>query len=150
MVTVEDLLSLNQAAFLAGLKLPINEIELEVLEPGFLTHIQRPLPPRKMAIYLFFYGNQALKVGKVNTGSSPRYQYQHYSPNSNGSNLAKNLINSPQFIELIQDLEGVRGWMQQNLRRVNILFPAHLHRNILHFAEAFFILKLNPLFESGT
>jgi len=149
MIENEEITRLVELIQLCGQHMVAEDLIIQELNPGINNHIQGPLPRNRMAVYLFFHFDQALKVGKVNIGSNARYQYHHYSPNSNGSVLARNLLKSQTFIDLIGE-EDIGFWMKNNLARINILIPSHYGRKILHFIEAYFILKFNPLFENGT
>ncbi|TDW95381.1 hypothetical protein EV137_2717 [Kribbella pratensis] len=69
-----------------------------------------------------------LKVGKVGPNSEPRFRYQHYSPTSAGSTLAKSLLtHSIVWPWLGIDRLGpatVKDWMLANLDRLHIYVPA--------------------------
>src|SRR3954453_16960248 len=67
-------------------------------------HQQPKLPPGYGAVYAFALSSSTsseagagmvLKVGKVGPNSEPRFRYQHYSPTSAGSTLAKSLLAHP-------------------------------------------------------
>lgn len=142
----EDVQNLINAARLANFNIKIGYFEIVNWLAGEDTHIPTPLPPNKMAVYTFFHGDLCLKVGMVNTGSSARYQSQHYGFNA-PSTLAKSLIvNENYYLNGIGN-NDVGLWMRQNLDRYNLLINAHLGKYFLQFAEGFFILKFKPLFE---
>jgi hypothetical protein len=50
------------------------------------------LPPGTMAVYVFSYGPEFLKVGKVGPKSQARFVSQHYNPRSAQSTLARSLL----------------------------------------------------------
>lgn len=115
-------------------------------------HIQKDLPQNAGAVYIFKYQDEYLKVGKVSSfTSNPRYKYQHYQPSSNGSTLARSLLNSDEFKI---DSKALKTWIKENTTRINIIIP-HLEndfertKKFIHFVEAYFILKCNPKFENS-
>lgn len=147
MITTEDINNLVRAALLSGYEVNTNDLQLLTWISGFNTHLPLPLPRGYSAIYIFKWNDSYLKVGKVNSKSSARYQSQHYNPNSSKSNLSKSIINEPEFEALLGDTLP-SDWLKNNTTRFNILIPERLGKNFVHFAEAFFILKCNPRFEN--
>lgn len=116
------------------------------VEPGTILHEALPaphkppkLPVGKCAVYVFSltrgYGqrypagqNRVLKVGKVGPKSGPRFQYQHYSPQSARSNLAFSLVNLPVLwpylgIGTLTD-DNVRDWLLRNTDRDHFFVDA--------------------------
>ena len=148
MITQNDIVDLINSANLAGFEIQNNEIILLQLNSGIENHIQPRLPNGFNAVYIFKYNQMYLKVGKVSANSNPRYQFQHYSANSNGSTLSKSLINDAYFNNIINN-QVIGEWIKENTTRFNILIPEILTKNFLHFAEAFFILKCSPRFEDS-
>jgi hypothetical protein len=148
MITSDHLIDLCNASNLAGYDVNVNSLALEIWEAGIINHIPQNLPDENAAIYIFKWNEIYLKVGKVNSNSNARYFSQHYNPNSSNSNLSKSLLNDPGFQERIGDIE-VGRWIKENTTRYNILIPMRLGSNFVTFAEAFFILKCNPIFEDG-
>ncbi|MCB1595823.1 MAG: hypothetical protein KDI76_13015 [Xanthomonadales bacterium] len=146
MISKDDLLDLKAAATSAGFQFDSNEIELQTLNAGKETHVPSKLKKDNAAVYIFQYGDIFLKVGKVNSKSNARFQSQHYNPNSSNSNLSKTLINNKEFSVKIGD-KHPGDWIKKNTTRYNILIPAKLGKNFVHFVEAFFILKCDPIFE---
>lgn len=146
LITQQDLTLLAEAALKAGYELSINQLKLVIWDAGFDTHIPTLLPNGFGAVYIFEWGNEYLKVGKVNANSNPRYQFHHYNETSSRSNLSKSLLNDTEFDDL---LDGISpgDWIKNNTTRYNILIPSILGKNFINFAEAFFILKCNPRFE---
>jgi hypothetical protein len=55
-------------------------------------------------------------------------------------------MNSPDFETLFDDFE-VGEWLKLNTTRYNILIPTELGKRFVHFVEAYFLLKCNPIFE---
>jgi hypothetical protein len=106
------------------------------------------LPLGKMAVYAFFYDGQALKVGKAGPKSAARYTYQHYSPTSAPSTLARSIMQKPCTIGLATlDADNVGQWIRTNTDRINILLPLALGLTILSLLEAFLHVRWKPKFE---
>jgi hypothetical protein len=146
MITQQDIHALCAAARQAGVALESENLELLQWNAG-KTHIPLALPANKAAVYIFKWNDIYLKVGKVNASSSPRYQSQHYNPDSSKSNLSRSLLSDAEFQPLIGN-EIVGDWIKSNTIRFNVLIPSSLGKNFVHFTEAFFILKCNPRFEN--
>lgn len=147
MITQQDLSALCEAAQLAGFNVNLENLTLLQWNEGLQTHIPLALPVNTAAVYIFKWNNNYLKVGKVNANSNARYQSQHYNPLSSNSNLSKSLLSDTEFQALLGD-GNVGQWLKTNTTRFNILIPSNLGKNLVHFAEAFFILKCNPRFEN--
>ena len=145
MITEQDIIDLCHAARIAGLKVNPNELTILNWDAGLNTHIPLPLPLNSAAVYIFEWNKVYLKVGKVN--SNARYQSHHYNPNSSNSNLSKSLLSITEFQPLIGD-SSIGDWIKMHTTRYNIIIPNNLGKNFVHFAEAFFILKCQPKFES--
>ena len=64
-------------------------VRIEVLPKPYTA---TDLPAESMAVYCFFIGEQAAKVGIVRPNSNQRYRYQHYRPDSAGSTLAASIL----------------------------------------------------------
>jgi hypothetical protein len=150
MITPNDINDLCISASKAGIFVSPENLQLIKLNAGLRTHISSSLPNGFAAVYIFKWQNGYLKVGKVNANSNARYQSQHYSANSSPSNLAKTLRNESEFHALTaQSAETDWGrWIKENTTRFNILIPEKFGKNFVHFAEAFFILKCQPMFEN--
>lgn len=151
MITNNDLRLLTQAASLAGFNVEQNLLQLLQWDEGVQTHVPEALPANSAAIYLFKWQDRYLKVGKVNQNSNARYQFQHYNPDSSPSNLAQTLRDEPEFHALVGQFHDTDWglWIRENTTRYNIIIPADLGVNFVHFAEAFFILKCRPVFENS-
>ena len=66
--------------------------------------------------------NRSLKVGRVSPGANQRFQYQHYLPNSAGSNLARSIVSYPILWKLIGfpglgPNPDVAAWIRANTDR---------------------------------
>ena len=124
-----------------------DEIELISWKKGVKTHKPTKLPPDYFAVYIFEYNKKILKVGKVSgSNNNDRYYQHHYIPKAANSTLAKSLINDDLFSKTCNE-NNVRDWILKNTNRYNILIPQKYGRNFVNFVEAYFILKLNPIFE---
>lgn len=146
MINRNDLLDLITAANLAGFnEVNIRDLEFEHFENGE-NHGPQNLDVNFAGIYIFKWNDRYLKVGMDNSVSGNRFRVYHYNPNSTTSNLSKSLILEPEFQALIGDM-APGNWIRENTHRFNILIPKRLGKNFICFAEAFFILKCNPLFE---
>lgn len=150
MISQNDLQLLVTAASNAGYVVEINDLQLLQWNAGIQTHIPLALPENSAAVYIFLWNNRYLKVGKVNANSNARYQSQHYNADSSLSNLSRTLRDEPEFHALAGVFPDTNWgeWLKSNTTRYNILIPSRLGKNFVHFAEAFFILKCNPLFEN--
>ena len=99
-------------------------------------HTRRPLPRGHGAVYIFALSDRdtslagagrVLKVGWAGPNSNARFQYQHYSPNSARSSLARSLVAYPLLwpwlgIDALDD-STVRDWMVTHLDRANVYVP---------------------------
>lgn len=147
MILEEDIDSLINAAALAGFNVKRSQISLHILPAGINTHLANRLPHLCAAIYIFKDNDIYLKVGKAGENSNPRFQSQHYTiTRTRKSGLAISLSKNMVYAQVIAEQE-IGGWIKRNTTRFNVIFPAQLGKHFLHFAEAFFILKCNPLFE---
>jgi len=111
----------------------------EVAGAGNVSILHEPVsPPHKLdalngrhAVYVFTLAekatcpagaNRALKVGRVGPGANQRFQYQHYLPNSAGSNLARSIVSYPILWRLIGypglvSKTDVAAWIRANTDR---------------------------------
>jgi hypothetical protein len=135
-----------RVAKLAGIDIQHKDIQIESLSaPHIPPNI---LPPGKMAVYVFHWGNRCLKVGKVGPKSKARYTSQHYSPNSSNSDLAKSILKDELAMGITEiDEHTVRNWVKQNTDRVNFLIPESVGIPLLPLLEAFLQCRLRPCFE---
>lgn len=148
MITENDIRSVVNACNLAGFTLSTEDLQMIQWEAGVRTHIPTPLPAGNSAVYIFKWQDEYLKVGKVNNKSNARYQSQHYNSASSKSNLSKSIQENPEMMEIVGET-NVGDWIKSNTTRFNIHIPSRFGKNIVHFIEAFFILKCNPKFENS-
>lgn len=106
------------------------------------------LPKGKMAVYVFMWGEQCLKVGKAGPNSPPRYTSHPYSPKSSGSNLAKSILSDGSEAEFARlDKSTVGSWIKSNTYRMNFHLDAGVGKLALGLLEAFLQCRLKPRFE---
>jgi len=124
----------------------ISEDQIQILDRG-VPHKPAGLPRGKMGIYSFVYRDEFLKIGKVGPNSNARFRSQHYVPTSSQSNLAKSILNDPDFkcFNLTEDIVG--DWIKQNIRRIDFIIDASLGIFVLNLIEAFLHLKFKPKYE---
>ena len=144
MVDVQKLMDdFLDVARIAGAHLSKCDLTIEFLKPPHIP--PKRLPTGKAAVYLFFYDDSCLKVGKVGPNSNARYTSQHYNPASSRSNLAKSLLRS-QKVEGIEEAT-VGDWIKQHTTRVNILVDTETGPLVRNLLEAFLQCRLSPEFE---
>ena len=133
-------------AKLAGLDVAQKGIKIESLSAPHIP--PKALPDKKMAIYVFYWESQCLKVGKVGPKSQARYTSQHYSPKSSNSNLAKSILKDKAEMGLrALNERNVGNWIKQNTKRINFLIPENFGIPLLSLLEAFLQCRLKPRFE---
>ena len=136
----------RRVAELALASVPVGAIALEALPA-----LHRPpssLPAGKMAVYVFVWKGQCLKVGKVGPKSQARYTSQHYAPSSSASNLARSLLGANADLALSDLTESNVGhWIRTNVDRVNFLLDVQCGVPVLTLLESFLQCRLNPKFE---
>ncbi len=111
------------------------------------SHTLDRLPSGKMAIYMFFLGNQCLKIGKVGSKSNARYTSQHYNPKSSKSNLAKTILSIKNEYDSDLSESNIAEWIKKNTNRVNILIDSKFGIPLLSLIEVFLQYKFPPKFE---
>lgn len=140
---VEDFL---KVALLAGVVVPRTALTVEPLPAPHSP--PDALPKGRMAVYVFSWKGQCLKVGKVGPKSQARYTSQHYSPQSSNSNLAKSLLSARSELGLPDLSESNAGaWIKGNLDRINFLLDAGFGIPVLTLLESFLQCRLKPRFE---
>lgn len=101
-------------------------------------HQQPALQSGSAAVYVFAISAVAgraapagpgavVKVGRVGPNSAPRFTFQHYSPRSAGSSLAKSLIRYRVMWPWLGvheiDESNVKDWMLRHLDRFHFFVP---------------------------
>ncbi|MGB6086962.1 hypothetical protein [Parvibaculum sp.] len=142
----EVLADFATVARLAGVSLTQGDIRLEEL-PAPHTPPAR-LPAGHMAVYVFSFGADVLKVGKVGPKSQARYTSQHYNPGSSQSTLAASMIADAEWLGLGEtERAGIGSWIRSNVDRVNVLIPAPHGIPVLTLLESFLQCRLRPRYE---
>lgn len=106
----------------------------------------RPTPLRNQsAVYLFFRGEQWLRIGQTNF--STRFTSQHYGTKRAGSSFAKDVwLNRADFgYDGVED--DLPAWIPANFGRANIRLPNQQSDRLSRLLEAFLHFKLAPRFE---
>lgn len=135
-----------RVASLAGVWLSETDIVAEVLAAPHIPPTS--LPPGKMAVYVFSWGDHCLKVGKVGPNSQARYTSQHYNPKSSNSNLAKSILEDKTKMGLAHlDEKNVGEWIRRETDRINFLVDQTLGIPVLSLLESFLQCRLKPRFE---
>jgi len=143
--SILDLPNLIRALEICGVQM--SEADFELKNMG-VPHSPTALPKGKMAVYIFLNGEKCLKVGKAGLKSNARYTSQHYSVGRTSSTLAKSIVKTPERVGMEKMEEGkVGAWIKSQTRRINILLDSGHSRDILNFVEAFYILRLKPVYE---
>ena len=105
------------------------------------------LPEGKYAIYMFFWNDKCLKVGRVGKNSQARYTSQHYNPNSSNSNLSKFLLSRKEEFRLTVSEENIGQWIKDNCDRIDFLFSSEYGDSFPKLIEVFVQCRLTPIFE---
>lgn len=135
-----------RVAEIAGINLPNDFISVESLPAPHTP--PSSLPKGKMAVYIFFWKGQCLKVGKVGPNSQARYTSQHYSRSSSKSNLARSIMSEGTTLGMPGVSESnVGAWIKSNIDRINLLLNARYGIATLSLLEAFLHSRLKPRFE---
>jgi len=137
---------LRQVAELAGTPIADGDIQVEELDAPHSppTRLKRG----RMAVYVFIYQGQTLKVGKAGPRSQARYCSQHYNPGSALSTLSASILHrGPSYGLPSLTKEEVPNWIKQNTDRVNYIIEASYGIPVLTLMEAFLQCRLDPLFE---
>jgi len=137
---------LIRALEICGAQMSSADIKLE--DMGAPHSPPTALPKGKMAVYIFLHGETCLKVGKAGPKSNARYTSHHYGIDRSNSSLAKSIVNSHERIGIERmESENVGAWLKSQTRRINILLDSKHGNEILNFVEAFYILRLGPIYE---
>jgi|SRR5215207_2320651 len=134
-----------RVATLAGFSIPLSDIEVQY----FPAPHKQPssLPPKRMAVYVFMFGDRCLKVGKAGPNCAARFCYQHYGSRA-PSTLAKSLVKRQAEIEVSNlNALNVKEWILDNTTRVNFLIPSQYGAFALSLLEVFVQCRLQPEFE---
>lgn len=129
-------------------KVPISEEEISYLDLPAPHKPPKTLPKGKTAVYVFFWKDLCLKVGKVGPKSQARYVSQHYNPESSRSNLAKSLLEAKDSLGLPHLSPSTIGtWIKHNVDRLDFLIDEAHGVPVLNLFESFLQCRLKPEFE---
>ena len=114
---------------------PILKTDYEIQDLG-VNHKNEKLKNGYSGVYIFYYKDTCLKVGKANENSNNRFVYHHYGFRA-PSTLAKSLTTDSYFADKIE--EKISDWMHKELYRINIQVKnskakTELIELILHYA----------------
>jgi len=176
MINKNDIADLIQASNIAGFEVDESSLKLDYYSEKErqlflidwkkgerLNKAYRSIPYNHSAIYTFFLNDSCLKVGKAGLNSNARFKTQHYKYKSaKSSSLPKALINQidnnklyPHVFENTNDCYNkLNFWIKENTIRQDIFIEFNgdnkkHHNYFVNFCEAFFILRLKPLFEGS-
>lgn len=125
---------------------PIPREKYEILDRG-LPHTQPTrLPFGKMAVYMFLFNSEFLKIGKANHRSNARFCSHHYSLSA-PSTLAKSLLADDEMISFNITPSNVKDWIKTNCRRIDIIMDADLGVFALDLIEGIMHYKYEPRYE---
>ena len=119
---------------------------IDIIDRG-QPHVPVALPRNKIAVYMFIYENQFLKIGKVGENSNSRFQYQHYKPLSAQSTLADSILKDRKMESELLDYENVGEWILKNCRRIDIFLESDITKYKVDLIEAALHYKFQPKYE---
>ena len=136
----------RQVAKLAGVDITAASITREMSRKPHIPPTE--LRSGKMAVYVFLWDDDCLKVGKVGPKSQARYTSQHYNPNSSNSNFAKSILKEKTKLGLHNLTESTVGdWIKSNTDRLNIELDESWGIPLLSLLEVFLQCRLKPKFK---
>jgi len=109
-------------------------------------HKPKGLPKGKLAIYIFAYDSEMLKIGRAGVKSKSRFTYQHYKFKKEGSNLTKSILTDNNFPVDIEE-SNVGEWIKTNCDRLNVFINENKGLNLLKLLEAFLHQRYFPRYE---
>lgn len=110
-------------------------------------HKPKMLPKNSVAVYLFAYQGEWLKIGKANKKTGARYLSQHYGFKA-PSTLAKSLCADTNADYGITP-ETARQWITTNCQRINVIMKAEKGSAATELVEAIFHYKFRPKYEGA-
>lgn len=99
-----------------------------------------------MAVYMFLFNSDFLKIGKANHRSNARFCSHHYSLSA-PSTLAKSLLADYEMISFNITPSNVKDWIKTNCRRIDIIIDADLGVFALDLIEGIMHYKYEPRYE---
>jgi len=131
--------------------------KIDVMSPG-AEHKPSKLINATKGVYIFFFNDICLKVGKSGPNSQARWKYQHYNQSGAQSNLANSLLSvedlSKKLNVNINEIESlnsndIKQWIINNLFRVEVIIENVEEDFSVNLLEAFLLFKLKPIFEGN-
>ena len=106
---------------------------------------RRKLRNGQHAIYLFFRGQEWLRVGK--TSQNARFVSHHYGINRAGSTLAKDVCKNRSELGFDGGDEDVGDWIKGSCGRANVLLAVGWPESVSLLLESYLHYRLTPRFE---
>lgn len=108
------------------------------------------LPANRMAIYMFEYKGEFLKIGKAGPKSKARFSSQHYNPKRASSTLAGSMLRDSRGTPWQSCTEAtIEKWIKTNTRRINIYLEDKHGRAVLNLFEAVLQCRYKPRYEGS-
>lgn len=126
---------------------PISKNDYKIEDLG-IPHNMPKLQKGKCAVYMFFYNDLALKIGKVNEKSNARYSYQHYGFNAK-STLAKSIVSDKNFLSEHVNSSNVSEWIKSHTRRIDIIVDVKCGDAAVELIEAIMHYRFRPRYEGA-
>lgn len=109
-------------------------------------HEQPPrLRPDQQAAYLFFRGQDWLRIGQ--TAQPARFTSQHYGTKRVGSSFATDVWKNRVDFGFKGEECKVGDWIKQHCGRANVILPACWPRTVLLLLESYLHYRLTPRLE---
>lgn len=130
----------------AELGYPITSDDYYIEDLG-CPHKAKSFPKNSVAVYMFAYNNQFLKIGKANQKTRARYESQHYGLNA-PSTFARSLCADTEANYGITE-ETSRQWIETNCQRINVIIKAEKGKAATEIVEAIMHYKFRPKYEGA-
>ena len=129
-------------------KIDMSSLSISVVESPAPHELPPSLKNGDVAVYVFIWKGECLKVGKVGPKSHARYISHHYNPSSSPSNLARSILIDKDKMGLQQMSEqNIGKWISENVDRVNYVIHGTKTIPTLNLLEVFLQCRLTPRFE---
>ena len=128
---------------------PITKKDYTIQDLGCPHNAPTKLEKGYAAIYMFWFNNEWLKIGKANQKSNARFTSQHYRISKHVSSLSKSLSKDNYFLSLGFDPEKPKDWVQENTHRINILIKAEKGKAATELIETIMHYKFRPRYEGA-
>lgn len=106
-----------------------------------------PLSNGQYAVYLFFRGQEWLRIGKA--GYPQRFTSQHYGVGRAKSNLAKDVWENREEFKFNGKQQEVGDWIKRNCGRANVRLPLQWPESLALLLESYLHYRLVPRFEGS-